>query len=259
MSPPATRRHRALVLVRRLLQRKGSPYFVLFLVLAATGLAGFLASVMLLWAGLKSPGIRYPVCVALAYLVFLFQLYLYVLFHRRKVHARVDLVNSIEVDDALETAADVSDDVASLTASVDAPYPVPAATTSADSAPGEGSSWLGKVFDGGGRGGGGGDDGGAAIVVLIVIVVVVVVALVASLLVLLEAPVLLAEVLVDGVLMASLARRLRRVNRQDWVFSVVQRTLVPTLIVAVVFMVGGFALEAIQPGATTMGEALARK
>ena len=48
MRSPATRRGRALALVQVQLARKNSPYFILLLVLAATGLAGFLSDRLML-------------------------------------------------------------------------------------------------------------------------------------------------------------------------------------------------------------------
>jgi hypothetical protein len=69
--------------------------------------------------------------------------------------------------------------------------------------------------------------------------------------------VLLAEVLVDGVLMAGLAKRLGSANPHDWVFSVIRRTWVPAVFVAVLFAVGGSLLQSLSPDATTMAEALA--
>lgn len=243
MRPRGLRRNRAVQLVRAQLARRGGSYFLLLLILSATGLAGFLASVGLRWAGLASMAVRYPVCVALAYLVFLFQIYLVVLFHRRH-HGRAggpsdagdQTLDSIDVVDA-------GTDVAVFSLSGDGSTPV---------ASGEkGSSWL----DGLG-GDAGGDDGFAAVLVVIVIVALVVAAVVAALLVLVEAPVLLAEVLVDGALLAGMARRMRLANPHDWVFSVIRRTWLRAVVVAVLFAVGGILLSGLSPGATTVGEAL---
>jgi hypothetical protein len=241
----ALRRNRALKLVRAQLDRKGGPYFLLFIVLAATGLAGFLASVVLRWAGLHSMAVRYPVCVALAYLVFLFQLFLCVLYHRTH-GAAGRVVRAAGADDVVDAAfytAEVTDVLP------DGGPAVAAAPAASSGSSAKGSGWLD------GLGGGGGDDG-AAVLVVIVIVALVVAALVGSLVVLFEAPALLAEVLVDGVLMAGMARRLRRANPHDWVFSVIGRTWLPALVVALVFAGGGALLGMLSPGATTMAEAL---
>src|SRR5262245_31958437 len=194
----ALRRNRALKLVRAHLDRKGGPYFLLFIVLAATGLSGFLASVVLRRAGLHSMSVRYPVCVALAYLVFLFQLFLYVLHHRTHGAAgrALQAAANEDVVDAAFYAADVAD---SLPGGGPASVEAPAAPSGSSS---EGSGWLDGL---GGGGGGGGDNPVAAVIVVIVIIVLVVSALVGSLVVLAEAPALLAEVLVDGVLMAGMA------------------------------------------------------
>jgi hypothetical protein len=248
MHPRPPRRQRALALVRAQLARKGSPYFILFIVLAATGLAGFWSSVVLRWAGLNSMAVRYPLCVALAYLAFLFQLFLYVLFHRRRHPASATLDGTANVTQTIDV---VDADVVEVTAAAEAvPDLAPAAAAGSSK---EGGGWLDKL----GGGGGGGDDAGA-ILVLLVIVVLVVVALAAGFVVLIEAPVLLAEVLVDGVLLAGMARRLRKVSPGDWVFSVIRRTCMPAIVVAIVFAVGGGVLQYLTPNATTMAEALSR-
>ncbi len=42
----------------------------------------------------------------------------------------------------------------------------------------------------------------------------------------------------------------------DWVFSVIRRTWVRVVVVAVVFAIGGAVIQHLAPGSTTMGEAL---
>jgi hypothetical protein len=247
--PP--RRQRALALVRAQLARKGSPYFVLFIVLAATGVAGFWASVVLRWAGLHSMAIRYPLCVAVAYFVFLFLLFLYVWFHRKRRHVSIPAGGIDNVD----MAVDVVDAGTDLAVAVDATADFVPGTAAAVNSSNKGGGWLGKL--GGDGGGDGGGDAGA-IIVLLVIVLLVGAAMAAGVVVLVEAPVLLAEVLVDGVVLAGMARRLRKTTPGDWLGSVVRRTLMPALVVAVIFAVGGVILGQLTPTATTMGEALMR-
>ncbi len=182
MHTRSSRRNRALALVRTHLARKGSAYFILFFVLAATGLAGFWASVVLRWAGLESMAVRYPVCVALAYLVFLFQLFLFVLTQRSRHHSAgaTGAGTAVESEMAVEVV-DIGVNVVDASLPSDAlSHLAPGAAASASSG-NEGSGWFGKWSGGSG----GGDDAGA-ILILLVIVVVVVVALVAGVVALFE-------------------------------------------------------------------------
>lgn len=78
----------------------------------------------------------------------------------------------------------------------------------------------------------------------------------ASLYVVWAAPVLFAELLVDGALSCTLYQRLRTVARRHWLESALRRSLLPFCITAAVVAGVGAALAAHAPGATTLGEAL---
>jgi hypothetical protein len=67
------------------------------------------------------------------------------------------------------------------------------------------------------------------------------------------APALLAEILIDGALVAGLYRRVKRIEQRHWLNAAVRRTLVPVLLVALFFTVAGYALQRAVPEARTMG------
>ena len=77
-------RERRVERVRRLLLSRGMPRVQMSLILAVTGLAGFLASFALLHAGLTRMWLRYPVSVLFAYAVFLLLLRLWLFLHSRE-------------------------------------------------------------------------------------------------------------------------------------------------------------------------------
>jgi hypothetical protein len=159
----------------------------MMLFLLATGLAGFLSSALLRAAGLSSMAIRYPVAVGVAYLVFLLLLALFVSYHRSR--RQQSPAGPSGCDDAyVYYFPDVQP------AAANSPQP----TGSSSSAPGKGSG--GSRLD---LGGGNGE--GLVVLVVILILVAIGSALLASVFVLLEAPLLLAEVLVDGVLLVGLS------------------------------------------------------
>ena len=92
---------------------------------------------------------------------------------------------------------------------------------------------------------------------MLLIIVAILAAVFASVWVLFDAPVLLAELLVDGALLAGLAKRLRAPGAgQNWALTAMRRTIVPFLVTAGAFAFVGFSLQHFVPEATTMLEAL---
>lgn len=218
------------------------------LLVSLTGGAGFLASFLLLVFGVDSLGLRYALSVGIAYLVFLMLLWVW-----------------------LRTDFDAYDGLDEVAVEILNAVPNPAAR-----APG-----VGGGFSGGGSGGRWEDSSSSEslvelpdvslpdvdavadaeefafpLVVILAVVSVVFVVLFASFSVILSAPVLFAELLVDGVLAASLYRRLRRVDSRHWLQSAVRRTIVPFVITAVLAGAVGWGLSVYAPGARTLGDAV---
>lgn len=249
-SLPITSRQQLVRRIQRELERRGYPRLQMMLLVALTGGAGFLASFVLLVYGVDSLGLRYALCVAVAYLVFLILLWLWL---------RTD-ANTYDGWD--EVAVEILDAI-----------PDPAARA---------GTGGGGRFSGGGSSGRWEDSSSSEplvelpdvplpgvdavtdadelaipLAVILAVVGVAFVVLFASFSVILSAPVLFAELLVDGVLAASLYRRLRRVDSRHWLQSAVRRTIVPFAITAVLAGAVGWGLSVYAPGARTLGDALA--
>jgi hypothetical protein len=236
MGDPSDARGRAVERLKGSLLRRGSPRLQMVVFLTLTGLTGFGTSVLLHAAGMNTMAIRYPLSVAVAYLVFLFLLYLWLTSYRHR-HARANSrPGSVYLDPWPYYYGS-------------APAEPSAAATGSPPAPADGG-----MGSGGGWGGLG--DADAALVVIVLVILAIVAAATASVIILIEAPVLLAEVLVDGLLLAGLARRVRGQPSQHWMTGVVRRTWLPVVAVAAIFALVGLGLEQTLPGATTMGEAL---
>jgi len=251
-SLPITSRQQLIRRIQRELEARGYPRLQMMLLVALTGGAGFLASFLLLVYGLDSLGLRYAISVAIAYLVFLILLWLW-------LRADADTYDGFD-EVAVEILAQIPDATARTSKS---------------------------VGGGGGFGGGGGtgrwednsspetlvelpdvplpsadavadaDEFAIPLAVILTVVGVVFVVLAASFSVILSAPVLFAELLVDGVLAASLYKRLRRVDSRHWLQSAIRRTIVPFVITAVLAGAVGWGLSVYAPGARTLGDALA--
>ena len=70
------------------------------------------------------------------------------------------------------------------------------------------------------------------------------------------APLLFAELLVDGLLSASLYRRLRGIDRHHWLQTALRRTVWPFVVAAVSVAAIGASLGFYTPGAHSIGEAI---
>jgi hypothetical protein len=211
--------------LRSELERTGFPRLKMLLIVSITGIAGLLASYELLHAGIRSMALRYPLAVALAYLVFLFLLWLWL---------RTEASDYADLPD-IPGSSSSSGHGSSLNCG-----------DSAIDLPGDSgvvSETLGAV----------GQAEEFAIPLLVVLVAGAV--LLSSLWVVYSAPVLFAELLVDGVLSASLYRRLRGLETQHWLTTAMRRTVWPFAITALVLCMGGAAIQHLKPDAVSIGNA----
>jgi len=218
------------------------------LLVTITGIAGFIASYLLLRVGLSEMWVRYLVAFGIAYSVFLLLLWLWL---RTRAEDYTDLPDMSEIG----------------------PSPGPS------SGSGGGFNGHGGDFGGGGASGSfhapvdsltdgatevGGPVGealGAAgqaeeLAIPLVLLVLVGVLLLSSLFVIYSAPVLFAELLVDGVLAASLYRRLRGLETRHWLETAVRRTFWPFLLTAIFTAGAGWAMALYVPGAHSVGDVL---
>jgi hypothetical protein len=208
---------RALV---RYMEKKGWPRVMLSLVILVTGLAGFLLSFALLRLGLESMGVRYPLAVLGAYAIFLGLMRLWV------EHER----HHLDPNDA--------DLQAELANSITEPPP-----RVIDAQRG---SWLDSLdllnlsddilslafwlF--------------AAVVGLLILLITIIGA----------APILIAEVLVDALLVGLLYQRLRIPATEHWLGGAIRKTWTHLLLFILLLTFIGFTLDVMAPGSNTIGQ-----
>jgi hypothetical protein len=237
------------------------------LILLATGCAGFLTSFALLREGLALMWLRYPLAILSAYAVFLLLLRLWLAAQsRRKDWPDVDLPN---VD---LTGADLSDVVgrgggthgfgfggAGDFAGGGAGGAVDGATQAAGFAPSgggttgaSGGGFLDSInlnidldFD---------DEGCAVVLALAALALAILAGLVVSFYVVWAAPALLAEILIDGLLVAGLYKRVKTAERRHWLRAAVRRTALPVVLTAVSFTAAGYLMQHAAPEARSVGE-----
>lgn len=230
------------------LVRDSFPRMQMALLVALTGGCGLLASFTMLQFGVDSMALRYPLALAIAYLFFLFLIWLWL---RTKAEDYLD-------------APDINDLI---------PRPGKQSGLPEFKAGGEG--------DFGGGGASGSFDGSAVpieeagsspfraisetvgfaadadefAIPLVAIALAIGIA-VASLYVVYIAPILFAEVLVDGALSYVLFRRLRGQDLQHWLSSAFRRTVLPFAATAVFLVAVGAAMAAYAPGAKSIGQVM---
>lgn len=230
LDDPGWQRERKIESLKRRLMRKSRPRLHASIILSLTGLAGFLASFLLLRLGVSAMWLRYPVAILIAYCVFLLLLRLWLSLSRpRNWEFDVDIVETtLEVVDSTE----VIDSTVMSTKSV-------STFTSAKSS---GSTGFSFDFDL--------DDAW----VLIVVIAALAVAASAALYIVYIAPVLLAEIMLDGVLMAALYKRVKRIEHRHWLRTALLRTWWLAMLVVVIFAIAGFAMQKAAPEARSIGE-----
>ena len=247
------RRERKIESLRRRLQRKSYPRLHASLILLLTGLAGFLVSFTLLRLGLTAMWLRYPVAILVAYGVFLLLLRVWLSLSRPRdwyledvVEETIDVVSeSTGADDpGFGGGADFAGGGAggSWGQSVSTVTTTRSTVSTFTPAKSSGSSGFSFDFDL--------DDAWFLLIVVVVLIAI----LGAAFYVVYIAPVLLAEILLDGVLLAALYKQVKTIEHKHWLRSALDRTALPAVIVAVVFTIAGFAMQTAVPEARSIGE-----
>lgn len=244
----AQERARHLHRVRNLLEREGYPRMQMGLIVALTGAAGFAASFGLLHAGLFTMALRYPLALGIAYLFFLFLIWLWL---RTSASDWVDG----PIDEGLPDGIGSSGQGGSSIQSGGGGDFGGGGSSGSFDLPGSGlephssSDAIGAVDV---------DVGDELAIPLVVIALLLGMAL-ASLYVVYIAPVLLAEVLVDWAISYALYRHLRHQERRHWLRGVIRHSIWPVVATAV-FLVGmGWGLSLYAPDAKSIGEVVAHR
>lgn len=247
-----TTRAQAVARVRQQLVQQGFPRLQMAWIVVLTGGFGLLTSFCLLQAGLGSMTLRYPLALCVAYLFFLGLIWLWL-----RTQAD-DWLNALQLPDAGPgcTGAAGPGGVQSggggdfAGAGASGAFDSPAAAT-LDNAAGSPIKALGDAASSG-------PDLDELAIPLAAIGLALGLAL-ASVYVVYIAPVLLAEVLVDGALAYALLRRLKGQDPQHWLASTWRHTWLPFLATALFLAAAGAVLSTVAPGAQSIGQVLAHR
>lgn len=244
MNKLAENRERRVAEIKHQLLRDSFPRIEISIILLFTALTGFLTSYWLLHAGFSSMTLRYPVCIAAAYCIFLLLLRLWLGLHNPQTRAGNSYDNL--VGDLPVSLAD---------------------TTINESSRAAFEFGGGGDFSGAGAGGSWGSGGDLPILDgvdlgfdseelgwIILAVIAILGGLLATFYIVWIAPILFAEILVDGVLITGLYHRVKKIERRYWLKTAVKKTLLPAVLAALFFSLAGFAMHKISPEAHSIGE-----
>jgi len=226
-TPPS--RDRLLRRMREHLEQSSYPRLETVVLVSLAGMSGFIVSFALLSAGMTSMPVRYALAGLSGYVSFLALLGLYIAWKRR-------------FEGNIDIAADTLD-----LASHARPSSPSGGRGASESRSGSGGDEVvsGSWLDGF-------DDLGWVVLALVAAVA----GLIAVGSIVWAAPALLAEVLVDALIVSTVSRHLADSDRPDWTMTAIRRTWVPATIVILAMVSGGWALQQIAPDAASIGPAL---
>lgn len=229
------------------------PRLEMILLVCFTGLTGFLSSYWLYKFGFTTMWTRYLVSIGVSYMSFIVLLKVWLWC---KTSPPISSSNSNGLDNVGEI--------------FDLPYP----SGPAPHIPSVDFHGAGGSFDSGGASGHFDADSSGAFgeaigaaahaeeaAIPLIVIVTVLFALLSSIIFVFSlvnsAPILFSELLVDGVLSASLYRRLKGIDKYHWLESAVKRTFWPFFWVAVTFMIVGVVVQSFMPQIHSIGELIA--
>ena len=239
------RRGQKIERVEALLGGAGRPRLTMMAIMILAWMAGFLSSAGLLRLGVESMWLRYPLAVGGAYLAFLGLLgaWLRVMLWGR---ARSESAANANSASPRSTMAGAMANVAAGLSRVNMTEKRKERTQRQQASYADGS--LLDLCDLGG-----GSDSGA--VVLILALIALLSGLIVSGIMVATAPLLFAELLVDGLAVMAVSRSVGRSATSHWTDGVVRRTWLPAFTTAVVFGLVGLGLQFAAPGSATLAQA----
>lgn len=243
----ARSRKDSLLKIQAMIESQGWPRIQMTLLVCLTGAIGFLTSALLLHHGMTTLWVRYLISMGVAYLGFLLLLWVWAKTRHR------DLSDGIDLPDI--------------------------------GRPGKGAGSKDCGYEGkGGDFGGGGASGsyhpdlpvhesassGIAevlpnsleleeLAVPAIVLGAVILLLGSSIFVIINAPALFAELLLDGILGASLYRRLRGLDQTHWVETALRKTALPFTGITLVLVAIGWTLQWLDPAAVSIGSFFAHR
>lgn len=242
---PQFHRHHEIGRIRGDLERDSFPRLQMFLLVTLTGASGFVASYLLLHAGFVEMWLRYLASFGVAYLMFLFLLWLW-LRTRAKDYADLPDISGSPSSGSGSSGTFYSGkggDFGGGGASGSFDAPPESISVISDSGSSVGDA-LGTVAE------------AEEFAIPLVILILLGATLFSSLFMIYSAPVLFAELMVDGVLSASLYHRLRGLETRHWLETALRRTALPFALTAAIVSASGWGMALYAPQAHSIGDVI---
>jgi len=217
-------RKRAVNHITRYLQERSHPRLFLLAILVMTGIVGALASFVMLHTGVNKMYIRYPIAATFGYLAFLISLRVWRDHLIRQPHFAFE-IEKIVGDSSADTTADPENK------EVDPNNPLVGGIGDAI-----------EMFS----------VDAPFIISLLISVIVLVFGLIVMFIS--TAPILLAEVLLDGLIMAGIYNRLKKAETDNLLGTAFRVTWLQAIFVVLGLLLIGVLFEAISPTARSIGE-----
>jgi hypothetical protein len=261
---PETREQR-IAKVERELMRHSSPRLQVSVIFAITGLVGFLTSFVMLQAGIHAMWLRYAVAILIAYGAFLLLLRLW-LWMQRRSREDIDVpdLGSLDIGSGSGGSGGGSGwsggggnfggggasgswgegvKLASMSSTGPPTDAAELSSAASSSSSGSGGSFLDNFsIDA--------DEG----IVIILALIAILGGVIALCYIIYIAPALLAEILVDGALLAGLYNRVKTIEQRHWLRAAIRKTIVPVLIAAACFTAAGYFMQMAVPEARSIGQ-----
>jgi len=241
-------RNRLLNKVAKALLRRGAPRLQMSLMVFLTALSGFVASFSMLMSGIRWMWFRYPIAVLVAYAVFLSLIWCWLKLYQKTLTTDLSFLDLpgeiVEGDPSSLTAfhgggggefggGGASGSFATDSSSADIP---------ASPEPSKIMDGIDLPFD------------ADELILIFVVLGVSLFAIAVAIMMVISAPTLLGEVLIDGALGAGLYRHLKKMENRNWLESAVNRTWLPVLGLIIFFAVAGLVLHWYAPNADSIGD-----
>jgi hypothetical protein len=226
--------------VKAKLLNHGSPRLQMTLILFFTSSIAFVSSTLMLKVfNITAMWFRYSAAALIAYLFFFFALWLWMFYIRANENTKIIMEEIIsEADGELKNflEGEMVEGIQSISSS----------GSETGLSTGDGGKGSGFSLD---------LDGDAIKGILIVIVVMVALSLLVVFgYIIVAAPALLSEALVDAAVVGAFYKRVRKIQGSNWLLGAIRGTWIPFVIIVAVLSIAGIVIQYLKPEFVSLGD-----
>jgi hypothetical protein len=223
------------------INKNSYPRLEMLLLVLITGFAGFLTSYGLLGKGVNTVWLRYLISMGVAYIVFLGLLGVWLSFKTTKTS-----VNMESVDDLADAYMISGNSSSKVVSSQDVDFHSDVGDFSSE------GEVIGEAFGAAAQA----EEAAIPLMLILALIIALFSIFIVTFSLVASAPILFSELLVDGMLSASLYHRLRGIDSKHWLESAIKRTVLPFLLATLTFVAIGLSIGYFMPQAHSLGDVL---